>query len=119
MMFNVSDLHRSRFRLAIERLYEGFSFEFDGISFWLSSPTPGSVLEVRVQSTWRVENVTEQTALSDFNIAEKVVNELANKSIEFAEMLKNHPAQYVLIDDYGTGAVEICRLTGDGLVWTK
>jgi len=46
-----------------------------------------------------------------------MLNELKAKSPKFAELVNAHPTLFILIYDYGTGSVELCRLVDNKLVW--
>jgi len=109
----------SRFELALEQLKNGNTFDFGRVNFWLSPENPYSVLEARMRSNWNIQNVTEETAVSDFEQAKEIVSYLKSENSDFAHLLQLHPLRYVLINDYGTGIVEICRLENDNMVWAK
>lgn len=106
-----------RFQLALEQLRVGISIDFGEINFWLSPED--SILEVRMRSNWNIENVTNETAFSDFEEARRMVAYLEAKDSDFANLLRSHPLRYILINDYGTGIVEICRFMGDKIIWAK
>ncbi len=112
----VLEPHGPRFELALERLRDGDAFSFNGISFWLA---PDGYLEVSVESSWRIENTTEQTALADLQRAMNLVNDLIAKSSSFVAVTKAHPQLFILIHDYGMGSVELCRLVDGKIVWAK
>jgi hypothetical protein len=112
----ITEPHGLRFELALERLQDGHPFTFRGVGFWLA---PDGSLEVRVQSSWRIENMSEQTALSDLENARNLLDALVKESSSFASLLEGHSRRFVLIDDYGMGAVELCRLVNGSLIWAK
>lgn len=112
----VFEPHGPRFELALERLREGEAFSFEGVSFCLA---PDGHLEVSVESTWSIENTTEQTALRDLQRAMNLVNDLVARSPSFASIAKIHPQRFSLIHDYGTGSVELGRLLDEKIVWAK
>lgn len=112
----VLEPHGPRFELALDRLRDGNAFSFDGVSFWLALD---GYLEVSVESSWRIENTTEQTALADLQRAVNLVNDLVAKSSPFAAVTKAYPQRFILINDYGMGSVELCRLVNGKIVWAK
>ena len=112
----ITDPHGSRFELALERLRDGHAFTFRGVGFWFA---PDGSLEVRVQSSWRIENTTEQTALNDLDNAKNLMDDLIEESSSFASLVKDSARRLVLIDDYGMGAVELCHLADGALIWAK
>jgi len=112
----ITEPHGTRFELALERLRDGHAFSFRGVGFWLA---PDGSLEMRVQSSWRIENTTEQTALSDLENARNLLDALIKESLSFGSLVKGRARHFVLIDDYGMGAVELCRLVDGSLIWAK
>ena len=116
MRMEVTEPHGSRFEVALERLRDGHAFTFRGVGFWLA---PDGSLEVRAQSSWRIENTTEQTALSDLENAKNLLAALIKGSSSFASLVMGRAHRFVLIDDYGMGAVELCRLVDGALIWAK
>jgi|SRR5687767_273444 len=112
----VTEPHGQLFELALERLRDGDSFNLEGVSFWLA---PDGNLEVSVESSRRIENTTEQTALADLQRAMKLVVDLASTSPSFASLARAHPQRFSLIHDYGTGSVELGRLEDGELRWAR
>ena len=100
---------------AIEQLRQGIPLDFGGINLSLSRDK--EVLEVRVRSSWHSRNVTLATAVSDFREAKRLVSLLAAARRAFAELTTDRVVEFVLINDYGTGMMEICRLHCDRIVW--
>ena len=105
-----------RFEVALELFQSEEPLSFRGVSFAL---TPEDYLAVRVPTSWYLENTTEQTALSDFKVAENTLNDLVGESPAFASVVKNRFCHLVLVYDYGMGGVELSRLIEGSLVWAK
>ncbi|MGI8495267.1 MAG: hypothetical protein ACR2L1_08150 [Pyrinomonadaceae bacterium] len=112
----VTEVNGSRFNLALERFKEGYLFNFCGVVFNLSSD---GYLDVSVQTSWLMENTTEETALEDFKIANTLTDTLIKESPSFAKLVDNLPRRFSLIDDYKTGAVELCRSAENKIHWAK
>lgn len=112
----VHELYGSRFQLALDLLQAGDAFSYQDVSFWLA---PDGCLEVSVRTSWRIENTTTRTAMDDLERAKNLVNDLVAKSPTFATIAKAHPQRFILIHDYGTGSVELCRLLNGTLTWAK
>jgi hypothetical protein len=107
----------SRIDLALERLAECKSFDFGPLTLHVSKDD--NKLVANVSSSWILENVTTERALADLEEAKQFVESLGSENAEFAGLLETHPLQFVLVDDYGTGKVEIGRLVEGELVWAK
>ena len=112
----VTELHGARFELALDLFRDNQSFTFRGVGVGLASD---GALEVRFQSSWRIENATEQTALNDFDRASALIDLLIQESASFASIVRGRDRRLVLIDDYGMGAVELCSLANGSLIWAK
>ena len=108
--------HGKRFEIALKLFHSGEPLSFRGVSLALA---PEGYLVARVSTSWHLENTTERTALSDFQVAESTLNDLIAGSSAFASVVKNCPRQFVLVYDYGMGGVELCRLVDGSLVWAK
>src|SRR5436853_6955689 len=103
----LTELHGSRFELAIERFRNGDAFTYSGVGFLLA---PDGAFEVRVASSWFSDNVTEQTAMSDFEMAKSFADSLTSASPTFSSLIENLTHRYILIDDYKVSGIELCRL---------
>lgn len=112
----VLEPYGSRFELALEDFRNGHAFTFRGVKMWLA---PDGSLGASINSSWRIENTTEQTALADLQIAKDTVNDLVAESSPFAALIKDRPQYFILIHDYGMGSVEWCRLVDGKIVWAK
>jgi hypothetical protein len=106
---DVTDATPNRIKVAMERFLEGHSVVFDRVAFFHG---PDALLHVSVASQWLPENVTEQTARNDLNHAKQVMMHLAEMSGAFRERVASLAHRYSVVDDYGTGAVELCHLDG-------
>jgi hypothetical protein len=105
-----------RFKLALERFSEGHEIIFQDVGFYLNSN--GNV-ECRVQTSWRIENITESSAKTDLASSEVIYKKLINSSDVFAKLVKGKKLSKVLIDDYGMGSIEICRQEDDDFYGLK
>jgi hypothetical protein len=112
----VLEPYGSRFELALEDFSNGRAFTFRGVKMWLAA---NGSLGASINSSWRVENTTEQTARADLQVAKDTVGDLVAESSSFAALVKDRPQYFILIHDYGTGSVELCRLVNGALVWAK
>jgi hypothetical protein len=112
----VLEPNTQRFDVALELLREGKTFTFDGVSFRIAAD--GS-LQVSVQTSWRIENTTEQTALSDLERAKKVLAHLTLESVAFKRIIEGRRQCFSLGYDCGKSGVELARLVDGKLVWAK
>ena len=111
----ITEPHGPRFELALDRFRDGHAFTLNGVGFWLA---PDGALEVSAQTSWFIENVTEQRALDDLDRARRLTDTLIEESPAFASLVKGRPRRYVLIDDYKMGGVVLCRLVDGSLNWS-
>ena len=65
--------HGKRFEIALKLFHSGEPLSFRGVSLALA---PEGYLVARVSTSWHLENTTERTALSDFQVAESTLNDL-------------------------------------------
>ena len=112
----VSEIKTRRLDVALELLREGKSFTFDGVSFWVA---PEGSLQVSVESSWDILNITEQSALSDLERGKNICVFLIHESPAFASVVKNRPQHFSLVYDCGKSGVEVARLVDGKLVWAK
>ena len=103
-----------RFALALERLRAGDTVSREELSFVLR---PDGVLEVGVESAWRAENATVAAARAELLRAEQAVTALLEASPELAEVVGDRPRRFVLLDDYGMGAIELARYESGEFRW--
>ena len=106
----------SRFELALSDFHNGQPFTFRGVKMWLA---PDGSFGASINSSWRIENTTEQTALADLQVAKDTVSDLVVENLPFAVLIKGRPQYFVLTHDYGMGSVELCRLVNESLTWAK
>jgi hypothetical protein len=112
----VTELNCRRFEVALELLLEGSSFTFEGVSFWIA---PDGSLHVNIDSSWQIENITEQTALNDLERAKNVLARLVRESPAFANIVEGRQQHFHFGYDAGKSAVELARLIDGELVWAK
>lgn len=110
----ISELNGKKFELAIERFKEGNSSNFSNISI---IKTKNGDIHCSVISSWLSENVTEKRALKDFIVGHNSLKDLIANSPMLKEMINGKELHYSLIEDYGTGSVELCKLIDDKIVW--
>jgi hypothetical protein len=116
---DILEPHGRRFEVALELLQEGTSsFTFDGVTFSLSDD---GLLVVAIQSSyWPLENITEQTALSDLRRAGSVAEYLAGENSLFKAIYESHQHLFILVEYYGRGGeMELARLVNGKVVWAS
>lgn len=107
--------HGSRFELALELFRDGYTITFNGVGFLLA---PDHAVEIRVQTSWYPENVTQQIALANLKSAQDLADDLLKTSPAFAALVKDRPRRYIVVDEYKNGGIEICRLVDGKLLWS-
>lgn len=107
-----------RLDLAIERLKEGFPFEYLGTNFNLSNSRLGRELTVHVYSSKATGEVTKASAWADLERGSIALADLLANAA-FYEAVANARVNKLLIYDYGTGSVELARIVGEEIKWAK
>jgi hypothetical protein len=111
--FAVTELDGPRFELAMELLRQGERVRFVDLDLRVCE-----VLVVAVQSTWRSENVTVESASADLFNAEKQLRVLLDGSPVLRSAVPSE-LRFELEDDYGMGSVLICTLRQGQLHWAR
>ena len=103
---DVSALSGPRFDTALERFCEGERISYDDHSFALVSD---GYLECYAPSSYRAENATAESVERDVAVARAVLDRFVSGSPAFAAVVAGRPCRYVVLDDYGMGAMEVGR----------
>lgn len=111
---NFDEIGGPRAELALQLLSEGNYVSFRGLGLRIDD---SGALECHVASRWTAANVTESTAREDFAAAARTLEQLLESS-QFAAVLER-PRMWDLLDDYGQGAVRLCRWDGVKIQWSK
>jgi hypothetical protein len=112
--FVVDEPTGARWELALDLLRRGKGFSIGPVAFRRADST---VVEAAVTSTWQFERVTAARARADLEQARQWTEDLLASDDGFSDAIAGSTVDYVLIDDYGNGAVAICRLVGDDVRW--
>jgi hypothetical protein len=122
--FEVEEPSGPRWDLALELLADRDSPEtvfYRGLGLWLDRDHDGratdGLLTVAVQSSWQLSRITETTATEDLERARAIVDNLLETDPRFVQLIGERRVQYLLLDDYGMGAIHVCTLSGDTLRW--
>jgi hypothetical protein len=102
-----------RFELALDQFTAGEYFVFRGCGICRR----GEFIEVRVPSSWEVENTNEQRARQDLELAERNIRQLQEVSARFSELVGPLPLRFILVYDYGMGGLELCELEDGEFTW--
>jgi hypothetical protein len=101
-----------RFALALELLREGHAIGYRGVSISL-----GAVgLRCCTQASWQPDALSEERARADFTRMKETIDELRTKRPDFEAITRARPVFFSLVDDYGTGVVELCRMSDSKVV---
>jgi len=110
-----SEIDNSRFGISVDLMSDGVSdLVFNNVSFALNRDS--NELEVRSFTTWKA-NVTDATAFVDLRRGIAAYEHLIQKSLLFAGAVQGFSPRFSLVDDYGSGTVELCYLVDDRIVW--
>ena len=110
---HVEEPNGERFELALEHFAAGKFFVFRGCGLCRRD----DFIEVRVPSSWEVENTNEERARHDLEIAERNVRRLQQLSSRFAQIVGALPKRFILVYDYGMGGLELCELENGEFIW--
>jgi len=114
-VFVVEHSDGPRWVLALDLLQRGEAFSLGRITFRRKDV---STVEASVASSWSLANVTEEYAADDLRKARQEVELLLANDGAFRSSIGESSIDFVLVDDYDTGSVAVCRLLGDGeLEW--
>jgi hypothetical protein len=102
----------ARFPAALELLHEGRAIGYRGISISLDTTT----VRCCAPASWRPEALTDERALADFDAMQKAIDELRTARFGFDAALRTRHLRFSLVEDYGTGVVELCRLEAGKVV---
>lgn len=87
-MINVHDINIQRFEAALDLFEKGGLLRFNEARFLLSAEGD---LEVQVESTWEIGNVTDETGRSDLKRAELTLEYLSTNSPRFNDLIGERP----------------------------
>jgi hypothetical protein len=114
MIIDVDDIASVRFEVGLSYLREGGGLRFNRVEFVIDNHT----LHCRIITQWQIDSLTEATARAELGHANAVFHQLQTDSSEFGQLARRHTVRYSIVSDYGSGAVEVCRLDGDTIAWT-
>ncbi len=123
--FHVDEASGSRWQLALELLTTpgAETVMYRGIGLWNGRDRSGrpdpACFTAAIQSSWGMERVTEATARDDLERARSTIADLRAESPEFDDIVGERVIQYLLLDDYGMGAVHLAVLGPQGLEWLR
>jgi hypothetical protein len=108
----VDELEGQRWELALERLTQGETVIFRGVSLTL---LPGA-LRALAQITWKTRP-TAALVREDIARAEEIVRDALDGSPDLKALVGNRSVEYHAIDDYGMGAVWLADLVDGKFTW--
>ncbi len=106
---DVEDINTQRFEVALDLFENGKLLRFNRIGFLISGERD---LDVQVESTWQIENVTSKTADSDRKRAETTLEYLVTNSERFAKLISGRQRNLSLIYFDGRDSIELGRFFG-------
>jgi hypothetical protein len=112
-VFALDEPAGGRWDLALDLLRRGEPFSLGQITF--RRIDAGSV-EAAVASAWVPMDLTEERARGELERAQIRVDELCGDE-GFRDAVAGSPIDLVLVHDYGTGNLPLCRMGADGVEW--
>jgi hypothetical protein len=104
-----------RLEFAIDLFDSQRAIVFNGVVFRRSS---NGHVQCESISQWDLASLTDSVARNEIQRAKDTFDHLCTSSKRFSALVDKSEIRYSLIEDYGTGSVEICREAGEQLVWT-
>lgn len=121
--FDVDAPMGERWHVALELLTtpDAVTVLYRGIGLWNDRdrngrPSPRA-FTAAVQSSWGMEYVTEPSARQDLEHARSTLMQLRELSPEFDAIVREREIEYLLLDDYGMGAIHLAILDPRGFHW--
>jgi hypothetical protein len=112
--FTVEETTGPRWELALDLLRAGKAVAIGHVTLRRVDPC---TVEATVASSWQPERVDEERARRDLEDASRWIGGLLADDESFRDVIGASKVDFVLVDDYDTGAVALCRLDGDRIVW--
>jgi hypothetical protein len=112
-VFAVDEPAGGRWDLALDLLRRGEPFSLGQITF--RRLDQGS-FEAAVASTWAPMDLTDERARAELVEAQIRVDELCEDE-GFRDAVGGSPIDLVLVHDYETGNLPLCRMGADGVEW--
>lgn len=113
-VFAIDEPSGQRWELALDLLRRGEAFSLGRVT--LRRVADGAI-EVAVASAWRPENLTDAKARDELEAVRAKTEELVAADAMFRDVVGLSRVDYVLVDDYDTGSIALCRLAGGELEW--
>jgi hypothetical protein len=109
----VDDIKNPRFEKALDVFEEHGTMKFRDLHL----DRRAGALRVDLESSWSLENTDRERAKCDLRRARQNIEALQQASPRFARLVGGLPLRIVLFHWYGTGGVDICEETSEGLRW--
>jgi hypothetical protein len=74
-------------------------------------------IEAEVASAWLPMDLDEARARGELEHAQQYVNELFSEDAAFRDAVGGSSIDVVLVHDYDTGSLSLCRMGPDGVEW--
>jgi hypothetical protein len=112
-VFAVDEPAGGRWDLALDLLRRGEPFALGQITF---RRLAADSVEAAVASAWVPMDLTEERARGELERAQVRVDELCADG-GFRDTVAGSPIDLVLVHDYETGNLPLCRMGADGVEW--
>jgi hypothetical protein len=112
-VFAVDEPTGGRWDLALDLLRRGEPFALGQITF---RRVDANSVEAAVATAWAPMDLTEERARGELVQAQIRVEELCEDDA-FREAVGGSPIDLVLVHDYESGNLPICRIGADGVEW--
>jgi len=112
-VFALEEPTGGRWDIALDLLRRGEAISLGNITF--RRVDAGSI-EATVASAWVPMDLTEERARGELRLAQVRVDELCQDE-DFRDAVGGSPIDVVLVHDYETGNLPLCRMGADDVEW--
>ena len=116
MVLDITSGSHDRVATGIDIIRSGGRIRYNDIFVGLS---PEKQIAVGINTSWLPDNITENSALEEFQVAESQYLSLLRHHSEFDQILSGRPIVYELIYDYRVGAVLLGSYDGNRITWSS
>jgi hypothetical protein len=113
-VFALDEPTGGRWEIGLDVLRRGEAISLGQITF---RQVDSQTVEAAVASAWLPMDLTEERARTELEQAQVQVNELLSEDAAFRDSIGGSAINLVLVHDYETGSLPLCRIAAEGVEW--